>query len=62
MSAGNIGAPLIGCIDDKKRPFDVIVAEVSSFQLQWTETFRPHVAILLNVTCDHTDYHGSMAA
>ncbi len=59
---GNIGTPLIGCIDDKNRPFDVIVAEVSSFQLQWTETFRPHVAVLLNVTCDHTDYHGSMAA
>jgi len=38
------------------------VVEVSSFQLQWTESFCPEVAILLNTTCDHVNYHGSFAA
>lgn len=55
---GNIGTPLI---DYAGRPQtdDLIVAEISSFQLQWIETFRPHAAMLLNITCDHVDYHGS---
>ena len=59
---GNIGKPLIGCAGDTDRPYDFIVAEVSSFQLEWIESFHPHVAILLNTTCDHIDYHGSFAA
>jgi UDP-N-acetylmuramoylalanine--D-glutamate ligase len=41
------------------QPDDWVVVEVSSFQLQWVETFRPTLAALLNVTCDHVDYHGS---
>ncbi len=55
---GNIGTPLI---DYAGRPQtdDLIVAEISRFQLQWIETFRPHAAMLLNITCDHVDYHGS---
>lgn len=55
---GNIGNPLIeyaGC----PQTDDWIIAEISSFQLQWAETFRPRVAILLNITCDHVNYHGS---
>jgi UDP-N-acetylmuramoylalanine--D-glutamate ligase len=36
--------------------------EVSSFQLQWAQTFHPRIAILLNVTTDHIDYHGSFSA
>lgn len=39
---------------------DVIVAEVSSFQLEWVEKFRPRVGILTNITADHLDRHGSM--
>jgi UDP-N-acetylmuramoylalanine--D-glutamate ligase len=35
------------------------VAEISSFQLQWVEEFHPFVAVLLNVTADHINYHGS---
>jgi UDP-N-acetylmuramoylalanine--D-glutamate ligase len=58
---GNIGAPLIGYVDGPQEA-DWAVVEVSSFQLQWARTFHPRVAILLNVTTDHVDYHGSFAA
>jgi UDP-N-acetylmuramoylalanine--D-glutamate ligase len=56
-AAGNIGRPLIDAITDDD--LDVIVAEVSSFQLAFTDTFKPRVAILLAVTPDHLDWHGS---
>src|SRR5262249_24282427 len=39
-----------------------VVAEVSSFQLETTDAFRPHVAAVLYVTADHLDRHGSLAA
>ncbi|MDP2854327.1 MAG: UDP-N-acetylmuramoyl-L-alanine--D-glutamate ligase [Smithellaceae bacterium] len=55
---GNIGNPLIEYAGSPQTD-DFIVAEISSFQLQWTETFRPHAAMLLNITCDHVNYHGS---
>lgn len=55
---GNIGNPLIEYAGTLQED-DFIVAEISSFQLQWAEMFRPFVAILLNITCDHVDYHGS---
>jgi UDP-N-acetylmuramoylalanine--D-glutamate ligase len=58
---GNIGSPLIGYVTGPQQA-DFAVVEVSSFQLQWTERFQPAVAILLNTTCDHIDYHGSFAA
>jgi UDP-N-acetylmuramoylalanine--D-glutamate ligase len=41
---------------------DVAVLEVSSFQLETTEAFRPNVAVLLNVAPDHLDRHGSLEA
>lgn len=56
---GNIGdaisAELPALPDD-----GIVVAEVSSFQLDATERFRPHVAVLLNVTPDHLDRYDSM--
>ena len=55
-AAGNLGRPLIDAVDD---PVDVIVAEVSSFQLACSETFHPHVAVVLAITPDHLDWHGS---
>ncbi len=58
---GNIGNPLIGCVDGGGR-YDWIVAEVSSFQLEWTQAFKPEVAVLLNTTPDHIDYHGTFTA
>ncbi|MCX5821057.1 MAG: UDP-N-acetylmuramoyl-L-alanine--D-glutamate ligase [Deltaproteobacteria bacterium] len=58
---GNIGAPLIGYAGGPQEA-DWAVVEVSSFQLQWVQTFHPRIAVLLNVTTDHIDYHGSFAA
>ncbi len=55
---GNIGNPLIEYAAAKQTD-DFIVAEISSFQLQWIDTFRAHAAMLLNITCDHVNYHGS---
>ena len=57
---GNIGTPLIEYAETSQKD-DFIVAEISSFQLQWIEKFRPFIAILLNITCDHINYHGSFA-
>ncbi|MDD4146431.1 MAG: UDP-N-acetylmuramoyl-L-alanine--D-glutamate ligase [Clostridia bacterium] len=53
---GNIGTPLISKVEEM-RCEDVAVLEVSSFQLATTETFQPHVALLLNITPDHIDRH-----
>jgi UDP-N-acetylmuramoylalanine--D-glutamate ligase len=57
---GNIGNPLIEYVEGLQKD-DFIVAEISSFQLQWVEKFRPMIAVLLNITCDHINYHGSFA-
>ena len=57
---GNIGNPLIEYAD-KNQDADFIVAEISSFQLQWIDQFRPFIAVLLNITSDHVNYHGSFA-
>ena len=55
---GNIGNPLIEYAASEQKD-DYVVAEISSFQLQWAVQFHPFVAILLNVTPDHINYHGS---
>jgi UDP-N-acetylmuramoylalanine--D-glutamate ligase len=54
--AGNIGHPLLDAATDD---VDVVVAEVSSFQLAYVERFRPHIAVLLNLAEDHLDWHAS---
>ncbi len=54
--AGNIGVPLIAIVHSA-RDLDLIVAEISSFQLETVELFRPWTAILLNVSHDHQDRH-----
>jgi UDP-N-acetylmuramoylalanine--D-glutamate ligase len=58
IAAGNIGLPLITAVT---QPAELIVAEVSSFQLQFTSTFRPSVAAWLNLAEDHLDWHPTMA-
>ncbi len=58
VAAGNIGLPLIDAVGDDVA---VVVAEVSSFQLHWTEEFRPHVGTWLNLAEDHLDWHPDMA-
>lgn len=57
-AAGNIGLPLIDAIASVPEG-GVVAVEVSSFQLATIESFRPSVAVLLNVAEDHTDWHGS---
>ncbi len=54
IAAGNIALPLIQAAFDAGEDA-AIVAEISSFQLEWTPTFRPKVAALLNITPDHAD-------
>jgi UDP-N-acetylmuramoylalanine--D-glutamate ligase len=60
-AAGNIGLPLIDAVASVPDG-GAIATEVSSFQLATTSTFRPKVAVLLNVAEDHTDWHGSVEA
>lgn len=56
---GNLGTPLITACDDTQG-YHAAVVEVSSFQLEWVQTFRPRVAVLLNLTPDHLDRYPSM--
>jgi UDP-N-acetylmuramoylalanine--D-glutamate ligase len=56
---GNIGNPLIDEVLDAS-PDDWVVAEVSSFQLETIRTFKPRVAVLLNIAPDHLDRYHSM--
>jgi UDP-N-acetylmuramoylalanine--D-glutamate ligase len=58
---GNIGYPLCAIAMESKEE-DIVVAEVSSFQLETVQTFRPHAAALLNVTEDHLNRHHTMQA
>lgn len=56
LVGGNIGTPAIS-LAERAKPESVIVLEVSSFQLETIQTFRPKVAVVLNVTPDHLDRH-----
>jgi UDP-N-acetylmuramoylalanine--D-glutamate ligase len=58
LVAGNIGVPVIGLIDESTDD-SWSVLEVSSFQLESTEEFHPRIAVILNITPDHLDRHGS---
>ena len=58
---GNIGTPAISLVE-QATPDTVVVLEVSSFQLETTQTFRPKIAVVLNVTPDHLDRHRTFAA
>jgi UDP-N-acetylmuramoylalanine--D-glutamate ligase len=59
--AGNIGTPLISRVDISSDTSFTVV-EVSSFQLEMISAFRPDIGVLLNVTPDHLDRHGSIEA
>ncbi len=56
---GNIGTPLCEYVLSGRRA-DVLVVEISSFQLQTCTTFCPKVGVLLNITENHLDYHKDM--
>ena len=59
--AGNVGTPMIACVE-AMHGGTVTVAELSSFQLELIDTFRPNIAVLLNLTPDHLDRHKTMEA
>jgi UDP-N-acetylmuramoylalanine--D-glutamate ligase len=58
FTGGNLGTPLCEAVGSS---WDVLVVEVSSFQLERAPSFRPHVSVLLNITEDHLDRYASFA-
>lgn len=58
---GNIGNPYTTVVDETRED-SVIVAEMSSFQLETIDTFRPKVSAILNITPDHLNRHHTMEA
>ena len=58
LVAGNIGVPVVGLIDESTDSTWSVI-EVSSFQLESTEQFHPKIAVILNITPDHLDRHGT---
>jgi UDP-N-acetylmuramoylalanine--D-glutamate ligase len=58
LVGGNIGVPVVALID-QSNDASWLVLEVSSFQLETTDTFRPRIAVILNITPDHLDRHGT---
>jgi UDP-N-acetylmuramoylalanine--D-glutamate ligase len=61
LVGGNIGTPAIS-LAERATPKVTIVLEISSFQLETIQTFRPRVAAVLNVTPDHLDRHRTFEA
>src|SRR5579862_3021789 len=59
--AGNIGTPLIARVAESSDA-SIVVAEMSSFQLELVDALRPDIAVWLNLTPDHLDRHGSFEA
>jgi len=59
--AGNVGTPLISCVEEMNAD-TVSVAELSSFQLELIDKFRPDIGVFLNLTPDHLDRHKTMEA
>jgi len=58
LVGGNIGTPVVE-LAEESTPATWSVLEVSSFQLETVETFKPRIALVLNITPDHLDRHGS---
>jgi UDP-N-acetylmuramoylalanine--D-glutamate ligase len=61
LVGGNIGTPAISLVNDAT-PQTIAVLEVSSFQLETIQSYRPYIAVVLNVTPDHLDRHRTFAA
>ena len=61
LVGGNIGFPVTAMVEHST-PQTVSVIEVSSFQLETVETFKPRIALVLNITPDHLDRHGTFEA
>lgn len=61
VAIGNLGTPITEWVDSGQTA-DVVVIEVSSYQLETINDFHPHVAVILNIAPDHLGHHGSMEA
>lgn len=61
VACGNIGKPILDCIRDPAE-FEVLVVEMSSFQLHYMNSLEPFSAACLNIAEDHLDWHGSFEA
>ena len=61
VACGNIGKPILDCIRDPAE-FEVLVVEMSSFQLHYLNYIEPFSAACLNIAEDHLDWHGSFEA
>lgn len=59
FTGGNIGTPLSDYVLGQERA-EILVLEVSSFQLQNSPSFHPNVGVLLNFSANHLDYHETM--
>jgi UDP-N-acetylmuramoylalanine--D-glutamate ligase len=59
--AGNIGTPLIARVEQTSND-TITVVELSSFQLELIEVFRPNISVFLNLTADHLDRHHTLEA
>ena len=59
-ACGNIGVPILDCIRNEDG-FDVLVVELSSFQLHYLGEISPFASAVLNIDLDHIDWHGSLA-
>jgi UDP-N-acetylmuramoylalanine--D-glutamate ligase len=57
VACGNIGKPILDCIRDPAE-FEVLVVELSSFQLHYLDRIEPYSSAVLNVAQDHLDWHG----
>ena len=62
LAVGNVGTPIVEAAlpDADGRTPDVLAVELSSFQLHWSSSVRPHAAVVLNVAPDHLDWHGGL--
>ncbi len=64
-ACGNIGYPVMTCLNDRREnylPPEALVVELSSFQLAFSPTLTADIAVFLNLTPDHLNWHGSIEA
>ena len=61
VACGNIGTPILDVVRDPAA-FEVLVVELSSFQLHYLNEIAPIVSTVLNIADDHLDWHGSLEA
>ena len=62
LAVGNVGTPIVDAVlpDADGHVHEVLAVELSSFQLHWSTSLRPHAATVLNIASDHLDWHGGL--